>query len=396
MRRFAPLLLAASLTVALAACGGSDEGKTGGAPGGGGAAGGPPPVSVEAVTLQPEPLEAGLRTVGTLRADESVVVRPEIAGRIVAIHFEEGAQVARGAPLFTLDASVLRAELNEAQATLGKSQRSAARAEELAQRALVAKSDVDTLRAELDVTRARVASAQAQLAKTTLEAPFDGVLGLREVSIGEVVNPGQALVSLVRLDPIEVDFSLPESELGRVTLGQTLGVEVDAFAGRAFSGTVSALDPVVDVASRSAKVRATIANPDHALRPGQFARITLAPTGGARQALLLPEQALLQQGDTRYVYRVVGGKALRAEVQTGRRVPGKIEIVSGLSAGDQVITAGQSKPMMFDGAAVSVAGAAPAATADPATAVAPGAPAAASEPAGERAAARDDATPQGG
>ena len=385
MRRPNPIVVVVCVILALAVAvfvwrtGRNEDAAPGAAGGGKGPpAGGPPPVSVEAVTLQPEPLAAGLRTVGTLRADESVVLRPEIAGRIVAIHFEEGSRVAAGAPLFTLDASVLQADLNEARATLGKAQRSATRGEELAQRALVAKSDVDTLRAELGVIQARVASAQAQLAKTTIEAPFAGALGLREVSVGEFVNPGQELVTLVKLDP----------------------VEVDAFPDRHFTGTVSALDPVVDVASRSAKVRATIPNPDYALRPGLFARISLSTSAdAARSALLLPEQALLQEGDTRYVYRVVAGKAARTEVQTGRRVPGKIEIVAGLSAGDQVITAGQAKPMMFDGAVVNVVGApgAPATASPPPTSETPAASAAnvtdagvAADDAGEAAPATDD------
>lgn len=356
-----------ALALALAGCGGDPAPARGaaGAPGGG-----PPPVSVETVVLQPEPLAAGLRTVGTLRADEQVVVRPEIAGRIVAIRFEEGARVAAGAPLFALDDSVLRAALAEAQATLGKTERAVARAGELMQRDLVARSDVDALRAELAVVQARVASAQAQLAKTRIAAPFAGVVGLREVSEGEFVNPGQALVTLVRLDPIELDFSLPESELANVAPGQPVQVTVDAVEGRRFQGTVAAIDPVVDVASRSARVRALLPNPEHALRPGLFARVEIGPAGGEREALLLPEQALLQQGDTRFVYRVAGGKAQRAEVRTGRRVPGKIEIVEGLSAGDEVITAGQSKPMMFDGATVAVAGAAPAG--DTAAAAVPG------------------------
>jgi membrane fusion protein (multidrug efflux system) len=249
------------------------------------------------------------------------------------------------------------------------------------------------VKAELGVSQARVASAQAQLAKATIVAPFEGVLGLREVSEGEFVNPGQALVGLVKLDPIEVDFSLPESELSRVAPGQTLRIEVDAYPGRDFVGTVSAIDPNIDIASRSAKLRAGIANPENLLRPGLFARITLDQGDGTRQALMLPEQALLQQGDTRFVYRVVDGKAARTEVKTGLRVPGKIEIVSGLSAGDQVITAGQSKPMMFDGAAVMVAGA-PAAAATPGatTAAANTAPAASED---ADAGAGDDAA-QGG
>jgi membrane fusion protein, multidrug efflux system len=361
--------------------------------------GGMPPVQVESVTLQPEPLQQGLRTVGTLRADESVVVRPEIAGRIVEIHFTEGAPVAKGAPLFTLDSSVLRAELNEAQANLVKSKRADARADELSQRQLIAKSDVDTVRAELGVDQARVASAQAQLAKTTIHAPFDAVAGLREVSVGEFVNPGQALVGLGSIDPIEVDFSLPESEIRHVKVGQPVRLEVDAYPGREFTGTVSAIAPAIDINSRSAKVRAKVSNSEYLLRSGLFARVTLEADGGTREALMLPEQALLQQGDTRYVYRVVDGKAVRSDVQTGRRVPGRIEIVSGLSAGDQVVTAGQSKPMMFGGAAVSVqpgsdAAAATAPAATPPTAQVPEATPSAT-PADEP--ARDDAAPaQGG
>jgi membrane fusion protein (multidrug efflux system) len=359
MRRFLPLAILAVLV--LAAIFGwrhfrTDESASAGAPG----AGGPPgamALAVETVVLQPEPLQQGLRTVGTLRADESVVVRPEIAGRLVGIHFAEGERIAAGAPLFTLDSSVARAALNEAQANLDKAQRADARANELATRQLIAKSDVDTVRAELGVTRARVASARAQLDKSTIHAPFDGVLGLREVSVGEFVNPGQALVSLVRLDPMEVDFSLPESELARLAPGQPVTIAVDAYAGREFSGTVKAIDPAIDIASRSARLRASIPNPDLVLRPGLFARVSLDRGGDAGEALLLPEEALLQQGDLRYVYRVVDGKAVRTPVETGRRVPGRIEIVAGLEPGAEVVTAGQSKPMMFDGAAVRVIGA---------------------------------------
>lgn len=367
MRRFLPLAILAVLVLA-AVFGWRQFRGDEAAPAAGG---GPPPgamaVAVETVTLQPEPLQQGLRTVGTVRADESVVVRPEIAGRLVGIHFAEGERIAAGAPLFTLDASVARAALNEAQANLDKAQRADARANELATRQLIAKSDVDTVRAELGVTRARVASARAQLDKSTIHAPFDGVLGLREVSVGEFVNPGQALVSLVRLDPIEVDFSLPESELARLAPGQPVTITVDAYAGREFAGTVKAIDPAIDVASRSARLRASVPNPDLALRPGLFARVSLDRGNDSGEALLLPEEALLQQGDLRFVYRVVDGRAVRTPVETGRRVPGRIEIVAGLEPGAEVVTAGQSKPMMFDGAAVRVIGAqeAPAVAAPP-------------------------------
>ena len=330
------------------------DSAAGGAPGGGG--GGPPggmQLPVEAVTVQPEPLAHGLSTVGTLRADEWVVVRPEVPGRIVKIHFSEGQRVEQGAVLFTLDASVPRAALREALANLDNARRVNTRTTELARQQLISRTELDNAQAQLSVSEARVASARAQLDKMSLVAPFDGVVGLREVSVGAFVTVGQNLVNLTRLDPMEVDFSLPERDLARVAVGQPLIVTVDAFGGQSFKGKIEAIDPMLDVNSRSAKLRAQVENPEHKLRPGLFARIGL-DTGDGAKALLVPEQALLQQGDTRFVYKIVDGKAARTVVKTGQRLPGKLEILEGLKAGDQVITAGQGKPMMMDGMPVMV------------------------------------------
>jgi membrane fusion protein (multidrug efflux system) len=342
-------LIVLTAAFALAACsGGADPAANGGGPPGGMA------MAVEAVTVRSEPLQAGINTVGTLRADESVVIRPEINGRVVKIHFEEGQRVREGEPLFSLDASVNQADLREAQANLASARRSNDRATDLGGRQLLSKAEVELTQAQLAVTQARVASAQAQLAKTTLVAPFSGVVGLRDVSVGEVVSPGQALVNLVRLDPMEVDFSLPEGQLAQVAPGQTLRLVVDAYPGEEFPGTVSAIEPVIDINSRSARVRAKVDNADNRLRPGLFARVSLDVGDVAATAILVPEQALMQEGETRFVYVVKDGKAVRAEVTTGQRLPGRVAIVEGLSEGDQVITAGQGKPMMHEGAAVNV------------------------------------------
>ncbi len=368
--------------------------EAGGGPGAGGGGGGPPGgmmLPVEAMTVKPEPLGRGLSTVGTLRADESVVVRPEIAGRVVKIHFTEGQRVKAGALLFSLDSSVQRAALREAQANLENARRAATRSEELASGNLISRSELENAQAQLHVSEARVASARAQVDKTQLRAPFDGVVGLREVSVGAYVNFGLALVNLVRLDPMEVDFSLPESDLGLVKAGQLITVTLDAFRGETFKGEVTAIDPMMDINSRSAKLRAQIENPEYKLRPGLFARIVLG-TGSDATALLVPEQALLQQGETRFVYRIVDGKAARTEVQTGQRVPGKVEIVKGLKPRDQVITAGQGKPMMMDGMPVVVVPAAGGAGGPPGGA--PGAPGAGAAPGGAPAAGGQPAAGQ--
>lgn len=340
------LFLSLAIAFTAGACSKKQDGgeqAAGGPPGGG-----MPPLPVETATIKSESLAAGLQTVGSLRADESVVVRPEIAGRIQRIHFSEGGRVAAGQPLFTLDGSLAQASLNEAAANLENSRRNANRTEQLSKEKLVAQSDYDRARATLGVDQARAASARTTLDKMMLRAPFSGVVGLRNVSVGEYVNVGQDLVTLVRLDPIKVDFSVPENALSQLSAGQKVTITIDAFPSDKFSGEVSAIDPVIDINSRSIRLRAQIANPDGRLRPGQFAKLSLQESGDAN-ALLVPEQALMQAGDERFVWTVVGGKAKKAVVKTGARVPGKVQVLSGLKAGDVVITAGQTKPMMHDG-----------------------------------------------
>lgn len=371
-RSFHPWLVGV-LALALGACGGDEAG---GAPGGGGP-GGPPggemKLPVETATLKAETFAGGLSTVGSLRADEQVVMRPETPGRITRIHFTEGGRVSAGQVLFSLDDAMARAALNEASANLDNSRRASTRASQLSKERLIAQGDADTARAAYAVDQARVASARTTLSRLSLRAPFAGQVGLREVSVGEYVNAGQALVTLVRLDPIEVDFSVPESALPDLETGQRISVSVDAYPNDRFGGTVSAIDPVVDANSRSTRLRARIPNPDGRLKPGQFARLQLDTGTGSTQALLVPEQALMQDGSTRFVYTVVDGKARRTVVRTGARVPGKVQVLEGLKAGDVVVTAGQAKPMFHDGIGVmpvpadaSASGAKPAAAAKPA------------------------------
>lgn len=349
--RRVPAVMTMACALALAACGDKPpeaQGGEGGPPGGG-----EMQLPVEAITVAPQPLSAGLQTVGSLRADETVTVRAEVPARITRIHFEEGGHVAEGQPLFTLDASLPEAALKEAQANLENSRRAAARSKELLAGKLVAQADYDKARAALGVDEARVNSAQATLAKYTIRAPFSGQVGLRNVSVGAFVTAGQELISLVRVDPIEVDFSVPERALTQLSRGQAIRIEVDAFPGDRFGGRVLAIDPSIDAGTRSVKLRAQIGNPDGRLRPGQFARLQLEQAGDT-QALLVPEQALMQDGDTRFVYTVVDGKARKTVVKTGARVPGKVEIVEGVQPGAVVITAGQAKPMTHDGMGVMV------------------------------------------
>jgi membrane fusion protein, multidrug efflux system len=301
-----------------------------------------PPTTVEVARPTVDRVVERVSAVGTLRAAENIIVRPEVQGLIERVHFQEGQSVKAGDPLFTLDASLVRAEVNEWEATVAQSRREADRAKELVARKLAAESDLDAKRSQVTVDEARLSSAQTRLSKTVIKAPFAGVVGLRKVSPGEYVTAGQELVSLVQLDPIKLDFRVPESSLGHIKTGQAVNIEVDAFPNETFSGAVYAIDPQLDTAGRSVNLRATIANTKSQLRPGLFARVSLE-LGARADALLLPEQALWPQGDKQFVYVVDNGTAKLVEVSIGVRQGGMVEITHGLDKDAQVITAGQLK-----------------------------------------------------
>ncbi|HXH03960.1 MAG TPA: efflux RND transporter periplasmic adaptor subunit [Candidatus Competibacteraceae bacterium] len=316
------------------------------APGAAAAAPGKPPGAM-AMPVEARPVRRGtvlraVEAVGTLRANEAVVVRPELGGRIAAILFQEGQVVRQGEPLVRLESSVYQAELDQARARLNLSRVNYQRQQSLDRRGLASEQERDKARSEMEADEAALALAQARLAKMTVVAPFDGMLGLRLVSMGDYVSPGQDLVNLLDLDPIKVDFRVPEVFLAELRPGQAIEVRVDAFPGQSFEGEVYAIDPQVDVNGRSLLLRARIPNADGRLRAGLFARVNLILERRA-DALLIPESALVPQGDKQFVYRVVDGKALFTEVAAGRRQGAEVEITSGLSAGDQVVTAGQLK-----------------------------------------------------
>lgn len=317
------------------------------------AAGGSPSVPVEAAQVRIESVSDEVSAVGTLRSNESVMIRPEIAGRISAINFDEGEPVEVGQVLVSLDDSTHQAELADARAALKLAESNFRRLDELFGKGSITARERDEALARLESTRATLQLSQARLDKTDVDAPFAGMLGLRRVSPGDYVTPGQDLVNLEDIDPIKVDFRIPERYLSSLSTGQLIRVHVDAFPGRSFDGEVYAIDPQIDPAGRSIAIRAYIDNPDLVLRPGLFARVRLI-VAERPDAMVVPEQAIVPRGDQRYVFRVVDGKAALTEVSIGQRRGGDVEIVAGLSEGDTVITAGQLK--IRDGAPVAVLG----------------------------------------
>lgn len=309
-------------------------------PGGPGGPGGGMPVEAETVT--PQRVAREIIAVGSLSSDESVTLASEIPGRISHISFREGQPVAAGALLFRLDDSVYQAEREQARASLSLSERNHERALELFERKLVSARERDEAAAKLAVDRATLALAEARLAKTRITAPFAGVVGLRQVSPGDYINPGQALAPLEALSVLKANFRLSESALSRIKVGQILNLEVDAYPGEVFPGKVYAIDPVLAEATRSIGVRARVPNEHGRLRPGLFARVKLV-ISEKLDAIMVPEQAIVPQGEKLLVYVIEDGKAAIRPVTTGLRTGGRVEILSGVQPGDIVITAGVQK-----------------------------------------------------
>ncbi|MBF0332196.1 MAG: efflux RND transporter periplasmic adaptor subunit [Alphaproteobacteria bacterium] len=312
----------------------------------------PPPVAVEVAAVKTAPLARRLQAVGTLRSNESVVLRPEVAGRVARIEFDEGQAVRQGQLLVSLDDTVAAAEVKEAEAQLALSETNANRAEKLFRQNAGTERSRDEAAAQVRVDRARLEVARAQLAKTRIMAPFDGVVGLRKVSVGAYVLPGADIANLESIQTLKVDFRVPEVFLAAVRPGQTLQVAADAFPKEAFEGRVYAIDPLIDEAGRSILLRARVDNAAGSLRPGLFVRVALV-VDEVLDALVVPEEALVPRGRETVVFRVVDGKAQPAPVETGRRRDGVVEIVKGVAAGDKVVTAGHMK--LRPGAPVAVA-----------------------------------------
>ncbi len=305
-------------------------------------AGGPPFIPVNMMKVSATPVSNTVDAVGALIAEDSVVLRPEIDGRIDKLLFREGQPVKKGAVLVVLDSAEQRARVAAAQADLKLAQSRYRRSEELVAQNFISKQALDEARANLDILRARLRQEQVALDKTVIRAPFAALAGLRQVSPGAYVSKGDDIVRLDALGNLKLEVPVPETYLPLVRIGQPINLTVDALPGQTFSGKVHAIDPVVDPVSRNVRVRARIANPKGQLKPGMFARAT-ADLGGRTSAIMLPEQVIVPRPDGNYVFLAAGGKAELRKVVLGKREPGRVEIVSGVQAGETVILDGQIK-----------------------------------------------------
>ncbi len=312
----------------------------GGAPG----AGGPrnsAPAAVTTEQVRSERLTQKLEALGNARANESVDISSKTSNIVTAVRFRDGERVRAGQVLVQLDDATARADVAAAQAAVTESESQYNRSRELLSTQALSKSQFDQLEGTLKSNRARLQAAQARLEDTVIRAPFSGRVGLRRVSVGTLISPGDVITTLDDTSLIKLDFSVPETYVASLREGLTVRATAPAFPGRSFAGKVASIDSRVDMNTRSVVVRALLANEDGALKPGMFLNVSVGRD--ERETLVIPEEALTPEAEKQFVFVVTDGKAVRREVRIGGRSPGNVEILAGLEAGERVIVEGTQK-----------------------------------------------------
>lgn len=299
-----------------------------------------------------------VQAVGSLRSRQSVVLRPEVSGRVTQLNFRDGERVRKGQTLVQLDDQLPLAQIQQSRAELSIASANHSRNQELVAQGFISQRSVDESAANLEVARAKLALAQASAARLKIVAPFDGIAGIRTVSVGDYLKDGADIVNLEDIEAVYVDFRLPERYQNKLRKGQFAKIDVDAMPGLSFRASIQAVDPLIDASGRSIGVRGCIDNRKLQLRPGMFARVTTV-FGERDKAKVIPEEAIVPLAGKSFVVRLKsdakgGGQVSeRVEVKTGVRRPGRVEILEGLDAGDTVVTAGQQR-LQRDGTQVRV------------------------------------------
>ena len=309
-------------------------------------------VKVETVKAEKKSVSQDIKTSGTLLANESVMLSSEVTGRVTEIPFKEGSEVKKGTTLFKLDSSVQLAQLSQAQANLELSQNNVNRFSELQKSGAISKVKLEEAQAELNSAKANVQLAQANLAKTTIRAPFDGLVGIRKVSVGDVIANGQQLVNVEQINTMRVKFTVPEKYISVLKAGQDVAFKNETSGEDSYTAKITAIEPKIDIETRSVAVQAIAENKEKKLYSGQFVEVTLSAQKHD-DATVIPDQALISLGEKYFVFKVENDAAKKVEVTVGLRANSEAEILSGINAGDVVVTAGHQK--LQDGVPVRVA-----------------------------------------
>lgn len=331
--------LAVAGALATAACGKGEAGSNGQ----GGAGGdGPPPMPVEVVAAYQDTVVDAIGATGQIEALQSIELRPDVDGRIVQILVREGQEVRRGTPLFRVDDAELKAQVARAEADRDLARQALERTKQLVAENASSTADLEQAEATARSTQAQLDLLQIRLDRTTIRAPFAGVVGQRLVSLGDYVTSSTRLVTLQTVNPQRVAFSVPERNASVLRVGQEVTFRVAALPGRSFTGRVDFVDPVVQLPARTILIKAVVPNPRRQLQPGMFVDAELA-TEIRPNAVLVPEDGVTLLSGATLAWVVVDGKADRRQVVLGVRRPGWVEVRSGIAAGELVVVGGQER-----------------------------------------------------
>jgi membrane fusion protein (multidrug efflux system) len=304
----------------------------------------PPPTQVFVAEARLDRFVDRVEALGTLRANESVSLTVSVTETVTALHFDDGDRVATGQVLAEMTSSEEHAQLEEARATVAEAGRQYQRVKSLAAQGTASKSLLDERHREWETGRARLAAIESRLADRLIRAPFAGIVGLRNVSIGALMEPGDLITTLDDDSVMKLDFAVPSTYLGTLAPGLAIEATTRAHPGQKFRGQVKSVDSRVDPATRSIVVRAILPNADRALKPGMLMQVELFKN--PREAIVIPEEALLPQGERQTVLVVdeaQGNRTVQRELRIGARRPGEVEVLAGLAPGEKVITDGTLK-----------------------------------------------------
>ena len=305
----------------------------------------PTAVPVVAAEVHVQPLSERVEALGTLQADESVAITSQVTETISVVHFDDGQRVRAGDPLVEMTSAEEHALLEEARVRTREAERQYERVKSLVAQRSASESLLDERKRDLDTARALLTAIESRVADRFIKAPFDGVLGLRNVSPGALVEPGDLITTLDDDRLMKLDFSVPSVHLASLQPGLGIEATSSAFGARVFKGVVRGIDSRIDPVTRSVRVRAILPNPDFTLKPGLLMRVVLLLD--PREALTVPEAAILHRGQEHFVLRLsedeAGITAERIRIRIGTRIPGWVEVRDGLAPGERVVTEGQEK-----------------------------------------------------
>lgn len=306
----------------------------------------PVPAAVTTAKAAQQHWAMSLGSVGTLQSYQGITVRSEIEGRIIKVPFESGTRVKAGDVLVEMDTATEAAQLRSYEATARLAELNLQRARDLRQTNANTQVDLDQSEAAFLQAQASIEATKATLAKKRIVAPFDGRIGIRQVSVGQFLNKGDALATLEDVDPMYADFALPQQNIAQLAVGMPVKVTVDAFPDRQFDGKIEAIDPRITDTTRNLRLRATLANQDETLHPGMFARIDVV-LPGTKDVMVLPATAVVYSpyGDSVYVVATKDGNLIAEQrwVKVGPKRGDLISILEGVKEGEEVVTIGQSK-----------------------------------------------------